>query len=183
MKKVIVGRPINGISLNGLEYILDDEGEIRYFDSVEEAKALLREHGYSEDDFDDYLVFKESEDRTCFRCGSPLFKSNITGYAYQCFHCDEDFYAFEQGGTPEEAMDPYQKYQLEWMISHGYSLQDLIQALTEYQYEDPEDSDRISTPISTIFAEWEREVGFESEIWACKAEWEDCEREDEQDEN
>ena len=96
MKKVIVGRPINGISLNGLEYILDDEGEIRYFNSIEEAKALLREHGYDDEDMEDYLVFKESEDRTCFRCGSPLFKSDIAGYTYQCFHCDEDFYAFEQ---------------------------------------------------------------------------------------
>lgn len=96
MKKVIVGRPINGISLNGLEYILDDEDEIRYFDSIDEAKTLLREHGYDDEDMEDYLVFKESEDRTCFRCGSPLFKSNIQGYTYQCFHCDEDFYAFEQ---------------------------------------------------------------------------------------
>lgn len=96
MKKVIIGRPINDISLNGLEYILDDEGEIRYFDSIDEAKALLREHGYDDEDMEDYLVFKESEDRTCFRCGSPLFKSDIAGYTYQCFHCDEDFYAFEQ---------------------------------------------------------------------------------------
>jgi len=95
---VIVGRPINGISLNGLEYILDDEGEIRYFDSVEEAKQLLREHGYDEDDMEDYLVFRESTDRVCFRCGSPLFKSDIKDYAYQCFHCDEDFYEFEQEG-------------------------------------------------------------------------------------
>ncbi len=96
MKKVIVGRPINGISLNGLEYILDGDDEIRYFDSIDEAKTLLREHGYDDEDMEDYLVFKESEDRTCFRCGSPLFKSNIQGYTYQCFHCDEDFYAFEQ---------------------------------------------------------------------------------------
>lgn len=178
MKKVIVGRPINGISLNGLEYILDDEGEIRYFDSVDEAKTLLREHGYDDEDFDDYLVFKESTERTCFRCGSPLFKSDIAGYAYQCFHCDEDFYAFEQGGTPTEAMDPYHKYQLEWMIAHSFSLQDLIQALTDYQYNDPEDSDRISTPINELFAEWEQEIGFDSEIWACKAEWQDCENEE-----
>ena len=52
-------------------------------------------------------------------------------------------------------MTNYQKYQLEWMIAHGYSLQDLMQALTEHQYDDPEDSDRISTPINELFAEWE----------------------------
>jgi len=27
----------------------------------------------------------------CHRCGSPFFKSQISGYAYQCFDCDEDF--------------------------------------------------------------------------------------------
>lgn len=169
MKKVIIGRPINGISLNGLEYVLDEEGEVRYFDGADEAKQFLLDSGFSEKDLE-FIVLRESCG-VCSRCGAPLFKSDITGYNYQCFRCDEDFYAFEQGRTPEGAMDAYQKYQLEWMLSHGYSLQDLIQALTEYQYEDPEDSDRISTPISAIFAEWEQDVGFNSEIWACKAEW------------
>lgn len=177
MKKVIVGRPIEGISLNGLEYVLDDEGDIRYFDSIDNAKAFLRENGYDDKTMEDCLVFRESEDRTCFRCGSPLFKSDNPDYAYQCFRCDEDFYAFEQGTTPAEAMDTYERYKLEWMIAHGYSLQDLIRALTEYQYDDPEDSDRISTPINDLFAEWGHDAGFGSEIWACKDEWERTEQE------
>lgn len=32
----------------------------------------------------------------CESCGSTLFESDITGYKYQCFTCDEDFYSFEQ---------------------------------------------------------------------------------------
>ena len=169
MKKVIVGRPIGGVSLNGLEYILDDEGVVKYFDGIEEARKFLLDNGMSREELES-VVFRESCG-TCFRCGSPLFKSDITGYAYQCFRCDEDFFAFEQGETPETAMDPYHKYQLEWMISHGYSLEDLVRELKELQYEDPEDSDRITTPIDELFAEWEAEVGFHSELWACKAEW------------
>ena len=43
-------------------------------------------------------------------------------------------------------MTAYEKYQLQWMIDHGYSLQDLMRGLTEFQYDDPEDSDRIYTP-------------------------------------
>lgn len=35
-------------------------------------------------------------DKTCRFCGSPLYESDIDGYVYQCFKCDEDFYAFEQ---------------------------------------------------------------------------------------
>lgn len=68
-------------------------------------------------------------------------------------------------------MTDYQKYQLQWMIDHGYSLQDLMRGLTEFQYDDPEDSDRISTPISELFNEWEFDRGFGSEIWACEGEW------------
>ena len=34
--------------------------------------------------------------KACNRCGKPLYKSEIKGYVYQCFVCDEDFYAFEQ---------------------------------------------------------------------------------------
>ena len=71
-------------------------------------------------------------------------------------------------------MTDYQKYQLQWMIDHGYSLQDLMSELTSFQYDDPEDSDRISTPISELFDEWVADSGFGSEIWACEEEWKDC---------
>lgn len=38
-------------------------------------------------------------------------------------------------------MSEYKKYQLQWMISHGYSLRALIAELTEMQFGDPEDED------------------------------------------
>ena len=72
-------------------------------------------------------------------------------------------------------MTEYQKYQLQWMINHGYSLDDLIQELANMQYDDPEDSDRISTPISELYDEWIMDVGFGSEIWVCEDEWKQCE--------
>lgn len=72
-------------------------------------------------------------------------------------------------------MTNYEKYQLQWMIDHGYSLNDLMNELTELQYADPEDSDRITESVSDLFADWESDIGFGSEIWACRAEWEQCE--------
>lgn len=72
-------------------------------------------------------------------------------------------------------MRDYEKFQLQWMIDHGYSLSDLMRELQALQYDDPEDSDRISTPITELFEEWEQDVGFGSEIWPCEAEWEECE--------
>ena len=68
-------------------------------------------------------------------------------------------------------MTKYQEYQLQWMIDHGHSLQDLIAELTQLQYADPEDSDRISMSVAELFDEWESDCGFGSEIWACEAEW------------
>lgn len=78
-----------------------------------------------------------------------------------------------QKGTVK--MSDYEKYQLQWLMDHGYSLKDLMAELTRLQYEDPEDAERVSTPIDRLFAEWEADVGFGSEIWACEDEWRGCE--------
>ena len=93
-KAVIVGRPINGISINGLEYLMDDEGAYKIFDDMDAAKKFLKDNGFTDEDMEE-LVFRESIG-TCFRCGSPLFRSDIEGYTSQCFSCDEDFFSFEQ---------------------------------------------------------------------------------------
>lgn len=100
---VIIGRPINGISLNGLEYAQTDDGEILIFDDRKKAENFLLDSGVIEDDLW-YFTFVESIG-TCFRCGSPLFPSDIEGYTSQCFHCDEDFYSFEQGGCDNDDME------------------------------------------------------------------------------
>ena len=44
--KVVVSRPVNGITLNSeREFLLDDRGEIKEFDSVEQAQAFLTAAG------------------------------------------------------------------------------------------------------------------------------------------
>lgn len=69
-------------------------------------------------------------------------------------------------------MNDYEKFQLKWMIDHGHSLRELMEELQSLQYEDPEDSDRISTPITELFQEFEADRGFGSEIWPCEEEYE-----------
>lgn len=73
-------------------------------------------------------------------------------------------------------MSEYEKYKLQWMMEHDYSIKNLVDELTAHQYADPEDSDHISTPVNELFAKWERDIGFGSEIWACEAEWLECKR-------
>ena len=46
MSKVVVTRPVDGITLNGdLEFLLDDTGEVKVFDSPEGAKSFLIDNG------------------------------------------------------------------------------------------------------------------------------------------
>ena len=53
---IIVGRPINGITINGLEYISDGDNGVKKFKDEEEAKKFLNDNGIT--DFED-LIFKE----------------------------------------------------------------------------------------------------------------------------
>ena len=54
---VIVGKHINGITINPLEYILDDSGKEMEFASIEAAKVFLKEQGFTDDDIE-WLVFE-----------------------------------------------------------------------------------------------------------------------------
>ncbi len=47
MSKAIVGRPVDGITLNGeLEFLLDDNGEVKVFDSPEQQPVVQEPFGW-----------------------------------------------------------------------------------------------------------------------------------------
>lgn len=95
MNQTVIARLIDGITLNTeMEFLLDDSGAVRVFDSSEQARAFLVAAGIGPEELR-HMTFLESCG-SCRRCGSPLFKSMLPGYSYQCFTCDEDFYKFEQ---------------------------------------------------------------------------------------
>ena len=54
----------------------------------------------------------------------------------------------------------YRNYQLDWMMTHGHSLDELVRELSGYL----EDTDE---PLLESFWIWEQESGFGGEIWAC----------------
>jgi len=60
---IIIGRPIGGISLNGLEYLLTEEGgdEVMEFESEEAAKQFLLDAGETEENLDDCYVYEKTE--------------------------------------------------------------------------------------------------------------------------
>ena len=93
--KYIVARPINGITINPeLEVLLDDNGDVRMFDSEEQALSSLTAAGVGPEELRHMTIMESCG--TCCKCGSPLFRSLSPGYMFQCFTCDEDFYQFEQ---------------------------------------------------------------------------------------
>ena len=57
--KIIVGRPIEGISLNGLEYLLDPEGDELLFNSIGDAKQMLSDNGIGEADLEECFVYEK----------------------------------------------------------------------------------------------------------------------------
>lgn len=59
MSKYIIGRPINGIPLNGLEYATDDDGALLQFDSIESAEIFLKENGATKEDIEDFYMIVE----------------------------------------------------------------------------------------------------------------------------
>jgi len=51
-KQFAVSRSIEGISLNGQEFLLSDDKKVRMFDSIAEAKEHAHSVGITEEDFD-----------------------------------------------------------------------------------------------------------------------------------
>lgn len=61
MKKWVIARPINGISINGDEYAVDDDGKYLCFDSEEEATDHM-ERWYEEAEIEEEGIYvKEIE--------------------------------------------------------------------------------------------------------------------------
>ena len=54
-----IGRPIEGITLNGNEYVLDGDGELMTFDSEEDALDFLKACGLADDDIEEQGIVIE----------------------------------------------------------------------------------------------------------------------------
>jgi hypothetical protein len=75
---ILIGRPIEGISLNGLEYLMnDDNSDYRFFSDKAEAYEFLRVHmgEVSDEDLEDTFMFMDTE--TDFE-NPEAFKRNET---------------------------------------------------------------------------------------------------------
>lgn len=72
-----------------------------------------------------------------------------------------------------EKQKAYERFKLQWMIDHGYTLEDLMNAMEDLKREAP------FVDLRMIFDHWQFDCGFGSEIWPCYDEWLDCEYKEE----
>ena len=63
----------------------------------------------------------------------------------------------------------YERFKLEWMLDHGYTLSNLIDELEKQREETPD------LNLKALFHDWEFGFGFGSEIWPCFEEYLDSE--------
>lgn len=60
-----IGKAINGISINGLEWLLDDEGQTMKFESINDSRDFLRDNGFdnlSDEELQNSFYFQDTED-------------------------------------------------------------------------------------------------------------------------
>ena len=55
----VIGRPINGITLNGNEYVLDENGDEMQFETNDKAKSFLFDHGLTDELLESQGIFIE----------------------------------------------------------------------------------------------------------------------------
>ncbi len=83
--------------------------------------------------------------------------------------------------TPEQLRKTaYELYRLDWMQSHGHTVNELVREIINYAREDDEWPDNVMTDdgIDEAFAVWEQDIGLGGEIWACFDEFLDAEYQD-----
>lgn len=60
-KKISISRPVNGISLNGDEFLLDNNNEVKTFDTEKEAQEFLLENGATHDELPSFNLVEHNE--------------------------------------------------------------------------------------------------------------------------
>lgn len=73
----------------------------------------------------------------------------------------------------------YDLYKLDWMSSHGYSIDDILERVGEELFNNARDFDAPFEPtFKESVANWEYDRGFDGSLYACFNEFLDCEYRD-----
>lgn len=70
--KFTIGRAINGITINGLEYLLDESENIMLFNTSEEAVTFLQKNGFTEDEINESIIEEDRRIKYTTDIGSEI---------------------------------------------------------------------------------------------------------------
>ena len=79
--RLCVGRPINGITINGNEYLLNDDGEVKVFENTREAVVFLYDKGFSPEEITELTLVDIDEQPA--EVAVPQYENNA-GQAEPC---------------------------------------------------------------------------------------------------
>lgn len=81
-------------------------------------------------------------------------------------------YLLYEYDSEKENWRDYQNFKLEWMLSHGYTLEDLFKKIAKIMEEELTIEGNPLVLLDEAFEIFEKEEGFSrSEIWPCYSEW------------
>ena len=92
-----------------------------------------------------------------------IFKSDIDG---------QNWYDIPFSWYDIEAYREYKKFKLQWLIDHGYVLEDVISVMQELYEEGDHYDNKGSSPLS-LFKNFEQSYGFNGAVYPCFDEWYD----------
>lgn len=72
--------------------------------------------------------------------------------------------------SDERTKKAFERFKLQWMLDHGYTLSDFVECMEVMLHEDEQDG--LHTKLSELFERWEFGVGFASgAVWPCYEEY------------
>lgn len=73
----IIGRPVNGIYINGFEYVLGDAGKVMEFASKDAAVEFLTNHGFSEKEISELEIIEWGDEKMYLVEMKNLGRNNV----------------------------------------------------------------------------------------------------------
>ena len=129
---------------------------MKFFDALKLLEQAVS-CGLIQQDGNDIFVWRE--------VGNPpdefpegWYRENIMSVAQELMN-DEKGQQFLKEEV--EKTRKYQRYQLQWMLDHGYSLDNLICGLAQMQAEELKYGDSKPIPIDALYHRWVKDVGFQ----------------------
>lgn len=95
LPRVMIARPMGGITINEQIEYLQDENELRVFSNQPKAEAFLLSVGFSPDDLEHFYFVEYAERLTCLNCGHKfeLEGASLDSYGWHtdCPACGGSF--------------------------------------------------------------------------------------------